>query len=371
MKRIKFLLQIDKYLLPILFCMMGISLLVIFSTTKGVDGSLASSLVCQQLSWFALGGGFFVLGVLVDYRFWYRISSFIYIVMIVLLFGLFVMPSVQNVHRWYRFGPLALQPSEGAKIIVVLVLSVALDRWRKGLDSWKRTLQLGAMVFVPCLLILRQPDLGTTVVIALVSLLQFYFAGVRPILLRFFGYAALFSVTLLSLVFLKIVPFTFFKPIATMFIKEYQYERFNPEGYHREAAQTAISLGGVWGVGWGNGEFTSYSWLPAAHTDSVFPAFIEEFGLLGGGFVMLLCFGLVFLSIRTSYVVQDFFGQMLALGVGSYFAVHILLNLGMMSGFLPITGVPLLLISYGGSSVMVAMFALGLLQSIYSRRFMF
>ena len=174
-----------------------------------------------------------------------------------------------------------------------------------------------------------------------------------------------------SLIFLGIISHEEIRPYVTKIIKDYQFERLNPNTYHQKAALTALSLGGVTGSGWGKSEFTGRQWLPAAHTDSVFASYGEEFGLMGVFILLLLFFGLLYFSFQVTALAKDHFGRLLSAGISVYLAMHMIVNMGMMSGFLPITGVPLVLISYGGSSIIATMAALGILQSIYSRRFMF
>lgn len=161
------------------------------------------------------------------------------------------------------------------------------------------------------------------------------------------------------------------RPYATKVLKNYQFDRLDPNTHHQKAAATAIAIGGLTGTGWKKGEYTSRGWLPAAYTDSVFPAFGEEFGFLGLVFLLALLYSLIYFSFQVTAVAKDHFGRLLSAGVAVYLAMHILLNIGMMCGLMPITGVPLILVSYGGSSTLLTMSALGILQSIYSRRFMF
>ena len=154
-------------------------------------------------------------------------------------------------------------------------------------------------------------------------------------------------------------------------MKEYQYERLNPNTYHQRAAAIAIAIGGITGKGWRQSDFAARKWLPASHTDSVFAAYGEEFGLLGVIFLLLLFYVLIYVNAQVAVVARDPFGRLLAVGLSVYLGVHVLANIAMMCSLLPISGVPLILISYGGSSLLTTMAALGLLQSIYSRRFMF
>ena len=185
------------------------------------------------------------------------------------------------------------------------------------------------------------------------------------------GLLALGGLVFISLMFLGFIDHEGFRPYATKVIKEYQYERLNPHTYHQSASQTAIALGGITGSGWGKSEFTGRKWLPAAHTDSVFAAYSEEFGLIGVFFLLLFFFGLIYFSFQVTAVAKDRFGRLLSAGITTYLAMHMIVSMGMMCGFLPITGVPLMLITYGDLSVLSTMAALGILQSIYSRRFMF
>ena len=161
------------------------------------------------------------------------------------------------------------------------------------------------------------------------------------------------------------------QPLFTKFLKPYQYERLNPNTYHQNAAKTAIAIGGFSGSGFRKSEFSSKKWLPAAHTDSVFAAIGEEFGFIGIVILLSIFYYLIYLSFQITSLVKDSFGKLLSSGIAVYLIMHIIVNILMMCGFLPISGVPLLLITYGGSSVFMAMAALGILQSIYTRRFVF
>ena len=181
----------------------------------------------------------------------------------------------------------------------------------------------------------------------------------------------IFVLCIVALFFLGMVSHEKMRPYFTTFMKEYQYERLNPETYHQKAAQIAIAVGGITGTGWHSSEFAGKKWLPYAHTDSVFAAFGEEFGFIGLTFLLFLFYALIYFSFQVAAVARDPFGRLLAAGLAAYLAMHVLVNSAMMCALLPISGVPLLLVTYGGSSVLTTMTALGLLQSIYSRRFMF
>lgn len=370
-----FFRRLDFPFLACLASLMVISLLVISSTTAPLlDGEadlFFTPYVKKQLQYYALGWALFLFLSAVNYHKLREWSSILYVGMLVLLVGLFFVPAVQHVHRWYRFGPIAFQPSEHAKLALILTLSWFLERRQEKIKEWKTTVGALTLLLIPCALILKQPDLGTAFVLFPIGLGLFYFGGIHRYVIAIIGAFACVSFLVVSLFFLNIVDHDTFRPMATKVLKEYQYERLNPNTYHQQAAKTAIALGGVWGTGWKKSEFTRHKWLPAAHTDSVFPAFAEEFGVVGTCILLALYFGVIFRIFQIAVLAQDTFGRLLAAGIAIYLGIHIVINLGMMCGLLPITGVPLVLVSYGGSSIMVTMGALGVVQSIYRRRFLF
>ena len=200
---------------------------------------------------------------------------------------------------------------------------------------------------------------------------MFYIGGIKRSIIRGLVFLGSLLFGFVLLIFLGVLSHEEMRPFFTTFIKEYQYERLNPDTYHQKAGQTAIALGNLLGSGFGKSEFTGQQWLPYAYTDSVFPAFTEEFGFIGAVTLLALFFALITFSFQVAERARDPFGKLLAAGISIYLAMHVIINVGMMCGILPITGVPLILISYGGSSVLSTMAALGLLQSIYSRRFTF
>jgi len=239
------------------------------------------------------------------------------------------------------------------------------------MERGKAAFQAILIVFIPFILILKQPDLGTALVLYPIGLVMFYFGGVKKKVIYTMITLGIAGLLFVICMFLGILSHEELRPYATTVIKEYQYERLNPHTYHQKAAQTAIALGGITGSGWRKSEFTGRQWLPESHTDSVFAAFGEEFGLVGIFLLLLFFFGLIYFSFQVTAVAKDRFGRLLSGGITVYLAMHVIVNMGMMCGFLPITGVPLILVTYGGSSVLSTMIALGILQSIYSRRFMF
>lgn len=374
----RYLFRMDLRMIFVMLGLMFVSLLVISSHTIVGDGdpyeeSFFTSAVISQLRWFAMGIGVFLVVAAFDYNKIREMTWFLYAIMLVALVGLFFTEPIQHVHRWYRIPGLhtQAQPSEVAKLIVVFALSWFLERRRTQARSWGTAFLGGIIVGIPFLLIFKQPDLGTSLVLYPIALVMFYFGDIHPWVIRAMGTCMVIGAAIILLFFLGIVEHEEMRPYATKFLKDYQYERLNPHTSHQKAAVTAIAIGGLTGTGWRQSEFSGRGWLFASHTDSVFPAFGEEFGLIGLLLVLVLFYSLVYFGFQVSAVAKDYFGRMLSAGIAIYLAMHILTNIAMMCGLLPITGVPLILISYGGSSVLVTMAALGILQSIYSRRFMF
>lgn len=372
-----FLHRLDFRTLPLVAGLIIMSLLVISATTGisqiGVEENFLTPFVKNQIQWFAIGSISYLFFAGFDYHKLRNWSWMIYIITILLLIGLFLTGSIHYVHRWYRIPVLNImvQPSDYAKLSLVITLSALLEKKGRGAGSWTTFFQASIIALIPFFLILKQPDLGSALVLFPMTLGMFYFGGVHPKVIKIlsaFGVGALFVITL---IFLGVVPHQEIQKVATTVLKEYQFARFDPNTYHHQAAQTAIALGGYTGSGWKQSQFTGREFLPAGHTDSVFPAFTEEFGLIGAFFMLLLFFGLIYCSFQVTAVARDHFGRVLSAGITMYLVVHVVINIGMMCGFLPITGVPLLLISYGGSSVLSTMSALGILQSVYTRRFMF
>lgn len=374
----RYLTRIDFRFIPVVIALLFISLLIVSSfsveiSSESIEESFFTPVVKQQLKGFAIGVFVFILFAGLDYNKLREWTWILYPLIIILLTGLFFTDSIQRVHRWYKipFLNMSFQPSEYAKLIVVMTLSWFLERRQSRANAWSTAI-LGCLIAgIPFILILKQPDLGTALVLFPITLVMFYFGGIRPSVIKVMTWMGGISLIIIALLFLGILSHEEIRPYATKILKDYQFDRLDPNTHHQKAAATAIALGGLTGQGWRTSEFTGGGWLPAPYTDSVFPAFGEEFGFFGLLLMMVLFYTLIYFSFQVTAVASNQFGRLLSAGISVYLTMHILVNIGMMSGFLPITGVPLVLITYGGSSILSTMSALGVLQSIYSRRFTF
>jgi len=374
----RYLTRIDFRILPIILALTIVSLLVISAFSIDSTGDLSDEgfftpMVIRQIQSFILGFIVFAFFAGFDYNKLREWTWILYALMLLSLFGLFFTETIQNVQRWYRvpFINFNFQPSETAKLIVVITLSWFLERNKAKAGDLSTAFFGFVIVGIPFLLILKQPDLGTALVLFPITLVMFYFGNLNPTVVRWMTIFGAIIVVIVGVIFLGVISHEAIKPYALKFLKEYQFERLNPNTHHQKTAAIAIAIGGIFGTGWRQGEFTGGGWLPAPYTDSVFPAFGEEFGFMGLLLLLVLYYALIYFSFQVSAVAQDHFGRLLSAGITVYLAMHILVNIGMMIGFFPITGVPLVLITYGGSSIISTMTALGILQSIYSRRFMF
>lgn len=376
------LFRMDWRMIPIILALMVVSLLVISTTDpsyifpqvgEGGEPGFFTPKVFNQIQRFVIGWCFFLFFAGMDYNKLREWAWIMYVLMVIGLLGLFFVEPIQNVHRWYPipFIGASIQPSEFAKLIVVIALSWFLERNRSNAQSFS-TAALGSLIVgIPFLLILKQPDLGTALVLCPITYVMFYLGDIHPFVLRSMMIVGCLTLLFMLSIFLGIISHDDMRPFATKILKDYQYERLDPNNHHQKAALIAIGVGGLTGSGWRASEFTSRGWLPYGYTDSVFPAFGEEFGLIGLLVLLVLFYSLVYFGFQVTAVAKDHFGRMLSAGVTVYIAMHIIINIGMMCGLLPITGVPLILVSFGGSSIFVTMAALGILQSVYSRRFMF
>ncbi len=373
----QYLSRIDFRIIAVVLGLMMMSLLVISSYslegTEVNEEKFVTPMVRQQVQWFIISTCVFLFFAAFDYNKLREFAWILYGLMILSLIGLFFTDAIARVNRWYRvpFLNMSFQPSEYAKLVVVISLSWFLERTKSNSRSFHTAFFSIIIVGIPFILILKQPDLGTALVLFPITLGMFYFGDIHPWIIKTMTIMATLALILVALIFLGVIPHEELRPFATKFIKDYQFDRLDPHTHHQRSAAIAIGVGGLTGVGWRNSEYTRGGWLPAAYTDSVFPAFGEEFGFIGLILMLALFYALLYFSFQVTVVAKDHFGRLLSAGVTIYLAMHILVNVGMMCGFLPITGVPLVLVTYGGSSSLSTMMALGILQSIYSRRFMF
>ncbi len=353
--------NLDYALLAVVILISAVGVAVIYSASYGVSSTVNYPL--RQAGWVGIGIVFMVFSMLVDYRHFVRLAYFFYFIslgflLLVAVYG----RTVGGAQRWLSFGGFAFQPSEFVKIVLILTLAKFFSNREGQIKKVKSLAGAAVLVLVPMALVIQQPDLGTALILMPIFFAIVYAAGVP---------AKYLSAILGAGV--AVLPFFWF------ILKDYQKSRlmvfWNPDvdplgaGYSVNQSRIAIGSGGFWGRGWLSGTQTQLSFLPENRTDFIFSTVGEELGFAGSFFIIGLYVFVVMRGIRIARDAGDLGGALLAAGISVMFVLHMFVNIGMASGILPVVGMPLPLLSYGGSATISALISLGLLINVRSRRF--
>ena len=320
----------------------------------------------KQIYWIAAGLVAMFVFSRVDYHKLIDFVPWAYAVCLISLVAvLAVGQKVLGARRWIKVGHIQFQPSEWVK----LVLIIAVARYFANLGgrslTWKDIFKAFALVGVPMLLVIKQPDLGTTLTYTPILIAGLLLGGInlrQTLILGTCGVALVAGVW-----------------SSGKLLKPYQKARLtsfiNPDndprgsGYQTKQALIAVGAGGVWGEGAAKGSQTQGAFLPIPHADFIFAAFSEEHGFVGAVFVLLLYFFILMRLIQNAQTAADLSGSLIIMGVVAVLTFQIAVNVGMVIGFMPVTGIPLPLMSYGGSSVLFTFLALGTVMNVRMRRF--
>jgi len=316
----------------------------------------------RQIYWVIGGIGAMFLMSIINYQALLEKVHWMYIVAIASLVSVFVFgQKYLGARRWIKMpGGGHFQPSEWVKLILILAVAKYFADLHQRELSWSDFIKAGAMVGVPMLMVLAQPDLGTALTYIPIAVMGLFLGGLR-------AKQALAVLVLAGLMM----------PLAVHVLKPYQRERLTsfmePEadrqgsGYQVIQSLIAVGSGGIWGSS--AGSQTHLSFLPVPQTDFIFAAFAEEHGFVGALSVMLLYFLVLMRLTQNAQTAPDRAGTFLVMGVVAVLSFHILVNVGMVVGFMPVTGIPLPLMSYGGSSVLFMFLALGIVMNVRMRRY--
>lgn len=340
-----------------------ISLIIIGSATHVNTPSEDRYWYVQRQGIFAFMNVIFIFVMLhFDYKSLAKFGNSLYVINLVMLLAvMFVGQSALGAQRWIQIGPISLQPSEFSKLIMIISLASLLDKKMGRLNSFKEIIPVFLYVGIPFLLVLKQPDLGTSLVFLAILFGMIFVAGIssKHLLLIFSAAAA-------------------FMPIFWHFLKDYQKMRLTVfidpnvdplgSGYHIIQSKIAIGSGMLLGKGLFAGTQSQLNFLPENHTDFIFAVIGEELGFIGAVIILLLYFFLLYRGIKIAGLAKDNFGTLLATGITSMLTFHVLVNVGMTAGIMPVTGIPLPLMSYGVSSLTTNMISIGILLNIYMRR---
>jgi rod shape determining protein RodA len=334
-----------------------------FATLYSAGGGKFDPWATRQIVRFSFGLLVMFGAAMVDLRFWLRHAYLIYGVALLLLVSVEVIGLVKGgSQRWVDFGILRVQPSEVMKIALV----VALARYfhKSALEDIARPTRLLVpliMIAMPIGLVLKQPDLGTAALLGAVGLAVMFVGGVKA-----WKFAVAGAVGLAAM------------PIAWSVLHSYQRKRIlsflNPSsdplgsGYHSTQSQIALGSGGVWGKGFLQGSQSHLSFIPESQTDFAFAVLAEEFGMMGALVLLALFAAIIGYGIMIALRSRNQFGRLLALGLSVNFFLYVFINIAMVTGIFPVVGVPLPLISYGGTAMLTLMFGFGLVLSVYINR---
>jgi len=356
----------DWILLLLLLLEAGISILNLYSATYPIREMGGAEIFLKQIYWFLIGFAVLLLATTFNYYVLERLAYPAYFFTVALLvLVLFVGRVTSGSQRWLALGSISFQPSELSKIVMVLVLAKFFSERSDYKEYRLRDLwQPFILTSIPCFLILKEPDLGTALFLALICISMVLIAKVNwrslLILASASGLAA---------------------PLIWFGLKEYQQKRvlsfLSPEmdplgaGYHINQSKIAIGSGQFWGKGFLKGTQTRLHFLPEQHTDFAFSVLAEEWGLVGSAAVLLIYLFMILWGLNIAKNSKDRFGSMIAVGIVAIIFWQVVINVGMVTGLLPVVGIPLVLFSYGGSSLITTMAAIGILMNISMRRFMF
>jgi rod shape determining protein RodA len=346
--------------ITVLLCVFGE--IILYTVTHGDK----TPLYRKQIIWMALGAAGMIVATVVDFRIYARASRPLYIINLLLLAVVLVVSHrINGASRWVRIAGFEFQPSETAKLLLTLVLADFLVKHRATIRTPRTLFQSLLLIGIPTLFIFKQPDLGTALVVVAIWAGMVYMAGAKS------WHLVLLFITLLGLFVLLWA--------TGKVIKQYQKQRIEVllgmvnnstgAGYHVTQARIAIGSGGFWGKGLMHASQVRGGYIPEKQTDFIFTAVGEQLGFVGAAGLLLL-YALLFGRIASIVTVpeQDPYGLLIATGILTMIAFHVAVNIGMNVGILPVAGVPLPLVSAGGSNVLVTMYSIGLLQSIRVHR---
>jgi rod shape determining protein RodA len=342
-----------------------LGILTIYSANSLGASGFRQTLYLRQVTWVCAGIGILFLACTVSYRNLGRFAYVIFGLSIVALLIVLIMGKVgMGAQRWIRIGGITIQPSEFSKLGLILFLARYFDDHREELRRPQVMLVPAAVTFGCAILVLKQPDLGTALLLVFI---------------------ALAIMLLLGLHWRYLMPLAvgggILTPLLWTFLKDYQRRRIlvflNPDmdplgaSYHIAQSKIAVGSGGFLGKGWLAASQSQLNFLPMNHTDFLFAVLAEQWGFVGALLVLLVYVYLITRGFQIALESTDFFATLIAAGISSMLAIQVFINVAMVLGMLPVVGIPLPLLSYGGSSMVVTMLAMGLLLNIHMRRFMY
>jgi rod shape determining protein RodA len=352
--------DLDWPLLLVALVICGFGVLQIYSATHD---TIWRDAWWKQIVFVAVGMVLMWIAARIDYHTLLGQVYIFYGLTIATLIAVFIVGSrVFGSTRWIKIGGFTFQVSEFAKIVIVLLVARFMTELKKEELDWRDILKIFGFVAVPMLLVMKQPDLGTALTYLPVLGVGIFLAGLR------WQYVAAIAVVLAITL-----------PVGWFFLKDYQKARLTTfldpsqdprgQGYQVIQSRIAVGQGGMWGRGVTKGTQTQLQFLPVPHTDFIFSAFSEEHGFVGVVVVLVLYFVLLILIVQNAQMAPDRAGLYICMGIAALLLFHVMVNVGMVVGRMPVTGIPLPLMSAGGSNILSIFIMLGLVNNVRLRRF--
>lgn len=344
-----------------------VGVMTIFSATRQPGEAVQSTLYVKQIVWLFIGLVGLILFVSFDYIWLSRISLPLYGVGLVLLVVVLIIGKTgMGAQRWISLGPLRFQPSEFFRLVFIIMLAQYLCLLRGPMAMTQLLKVFFVVVFVPFALLFKQPDLGTAIVVLIIFISMSVSKGLQ-------------RKAAVLILLIGIVSLPFLGNIMWSGLKDYQKNRLvafmDPDvdpagiGYHINQSKVAIGSGEFFGKGYLKGTQGPFRFLPERHTDFVFAAFAEEWGFVGSVVLLGLYFLLIMRGLDTARKAKDEFGRMLALGITFMFGIYFFINVSMTLGMMPVVGIPLPFMSYGGTALLSNFISVGVLINVRTRRF--
>ncbi len=357
-----FIKKIDKPLVGSIVLLFLIGLCFLYSTTYQMELGFLEKYTTKQIIWFVLGAILSVILLRINYMRYIDFSYPLYILTVFMLFSVLLIGNIiLGAQRWIEVGGFTFQPSEFAKLIMIITLANYLGKNRLRIYNVRTILSSFILVSIPMFLILKQPDLGTAITLLAILISMLFVSGIK-----------------VKHLFIIIVSGVLALPFIWHFLKPYQKSRLfvflNPDldplgaGYTIRQSKIAVGSGMLLGKGWQSGTQNLLNFLPERHTDFIFSVVGEEAGFLGALCILFLYFIIIRQGIKIALQTNEVYGRLLAVGIVSMLLFHIFVNIGMTIGIMPVVGIPLPLISYGGSSLVVTLIAVSLLLNIKINR---
>ncbi len=375
---LKLLKKIDWLTILLVLALLGIGLVSISSimatpydgTEKGVSDYLAKLnlvYVKRQIINFMVGVAAFIIMIIVDYKVYKFVIKYAYALFLGLLLLLFAMDKVRGIQGWFIIGgDRAIQPGELCKIVIIIMLakivSESIEKYGY-LKDFKSIVKAVVLCAVPTVLVMLQPDFGTAFVYICILIAIFFIAKISWV---YIGAAAGAAAAGLPLAYLYLMNDEQQKRIDV-----FLDPALDPldKGYNVSQSKIAIGSGQIWGKGFfSTGTLAQLRFVPERHTDFIFAGIVEGIGFAGGTVIILLYFFLIFRWLYMAYKVNEPFGTCLIIGVMGMMLAHVFENIGMTIGLMPVTGIPLPFISYGGSNLLTNMLSVGVVENVWMRR---